>query len=157
MIEFGRDFDQSTAAPFILELYETSDQALHILLALAVVKEEKHDMGVYCRVIPDQGCTYEIVFDAYILYQTRKKTFFQRGDEIKTGRYFEVFLQSRLLDQLPYITNGRRAEQDGGAGEGWTHYGILAQEHVIDIISGRPPIILKKNTIYNGKCDGARR
>lgn len=151
MIEFGRDFDQSTAAPFIFDIHETADQALHIVLALAA--EIKDDMGACTRVVPDQSCTYEIIFDAYVLYQIHRRSFFQPGDEIKTGRYFQIFWHSRLLDELPYITNSGELQPTG---EKWTHYGIFAQNHVIDIISGRPPIVLKKNTIHKGKPGGAR-
>lgn len=69
MIVFGGNYDQYIAAPFVLKVWETTDQALHIEIALATVQDtalgEKMEQSAQeapCRrIVPDESCTYEII------------------------------------------------------------------------------------------------
>lgn len=93
---------------------------------------------------PDDNNTYEIVFDHYILYQTRNESYCSRDDyEIRKGDSFILFEKSRLLDMLPQITDCYMSN-DGIYYPGeWKHYGIYCLNHIIDIISCNEPIIRK--------------
>lgn len=91
---------------------------------------------------PNSLKTYEIIFDHYILYQTRNESYCSWDNyEIRNGKYFIIFSKSRMLDFLLQITDCEKLE-DGTAYPGeWKHFGIYCQNHVIDIISCNEPTI----------------
>ncbi len=169
MIEFGSDFDQSAAPPFIRHLWESRAGALHIMVSLASVGEQGPEYGSKdpavdallgrCRpVMADASCTYEIIFEDYVLFQTCSRPCARWDERIGTGKYFAVFSQSALLAELPQLALCQKT-WDGIPlpNKQYTHYGILAQERVVDIITHKEPTIIKRNMVLKEKLDSRKR
>ena len=61
--------------------------------------------------------------------------------EIQKGKYFIIFEKSRLLDYLPQIVEKEIVEAYNP--NGWKHYGIYCQNHIVDVIASEEPKIRK--------------
>lgn len=156
-IEFGRNVDGLTAAPFILKIWDTGENELHILTAFSRIgergegertgsKEIDAILNDCCPIMPDSEMIFEIIFPRYILYQTRNEYFCSLDDyEIRDGNHFTVYHRSRLLDQISVFTDCAQFSDGTFYPEKWRHYGICGQNHVIDIISGSEPDIYRRN------------
>lgn len=156
MIEFGKEHGNLIYAPFLVKAEENDNNCVRFIVSLAREGEKGSnisDMGIKglekilrkaTPIYPAENEVYEIMFEQYILYQTRNESYCSYDDyEIRQGKYFIVFKKSRLLDSLPAITDCQ-ISSDGVAYPGeWVHYGIYCQNHIIDIISHNKPIIRK--------------
>lgn len=156
MIEFGNENSEPKQAPFLIKAEENEDNCIHFIVSLACKGEKGsdiNDMGIErlgeilsnaTPIFPDKNEVYEIIFEQYILYQTRNESYCSYDDyEIKEGKYFIIFEKSRLLDVLPLITDCQILS-DGTSYPGtWKHYGIYCQNHIIDVISHNEPTIKK--------------
>ncbi|MBR1555144.1 MAG: hypothetical protein IJ644_07115 [Oscillospiraceae bacterium] len=154
MIAFGQQ--DSGQGPFLISLSEEYDNDLKIVVSLSCtgeIGENADDMGIpalgdilrkSCPIYPDENQTYEILFEQYILYQTRNESYTSWDDyEIRKGTYFIIFEKSRLLDALPVLTDCQILSDGTYYPEKWKHYGIYCQNHIIDVISCFPPEIRK--------------
>lgn len=168
MIEFGSDFDQSAAPPFIRHLWETRAGVLHIMVSLAslVEQEQRHGsedlavdelLGHFRPVTADANCTYEIIFEDYMLWQTCGKFCARWKERIGTGKYFSIFSQSPLLDKLPYLALCQKTQDGIVLPDRYIHYGIFAQERVVDVITCKEPIIIKRNNVLKKHVDTRKR
>ncbi|MCM1578828.1 MAG: hypothetical protein NC078_08535 [Ruminococcus sp.] len=147
MIKFG---ENNPSLPFILNLTEEESGGLHIIAALSA-RGEKGE-GADCEpvkeilkeaypICPDMSEVYEIVFEDYILYQCRNESYFCGSpDDIFRGLYFVVYESSRLLEFYKYDLFDI---SDDSVKAARRHYGIIAADHIIDIISDSPPIVKK--------------
>lgn len=80
---------------------------------------------------------YEIIFETYIAYSVRNESFCEwNEEEIFTGKLFRKYSKSLYLD---YIKVSTFASKDF-TGE-FSHYGIIAAHHNIDIASEVEPKI----------------
>lgn len=158
MFQFGSDDAMCICGyPFILEIKDDMDNRLIITVSLPVrgdkgenISETENEkikeiMENAYPIYPNQDMNYEIIFDDYIAYQVRNESFCSKDDyEIKKGKYFVLFERSRYLDQIQIITNCSQFE-DGSYYPGkWTHYGVYANNHIIDVISHQEPVIRKR-------------
>ena len=85
---------------------------------------------------------YEIVFENYVFHMTRNESYTCWDDyEIRQGDYFILFDRSRLLDYLPHIVE--IGIVNAYYPQGYKHYGIYCQNHIIDIVSAIEPKIKK--------------
>lgn len=159
MIGFGNDNVDFKHAPFLIKAEEIEDNCIRFIVSLACEGEkgsDTNDMGIdrlgeilskATPIYPNKNEMYEIVFEQYILYQTRNESYCSLDNyEIEYGKHFILFERSRLLDILPMITDCQILS-DGIAYPGeWKHYGIYCQNHIIDIISHDQPTIKKLNS-----------
>lgn len=159
MLEFGTENTECGGnAPFVKSIEDNEDNTLKIMLSLPVVGESDSnidDTGIEklnellkncCPIYPDEGSTYEIMFRDYIMYQTRNESYCSWDDyEIRKGNIFILFERSRLLDQLQNITDCQILEDGSYYPAKWKHYGIVSQNHIIDIISQQEPVITRQN------------
>ena len=142
-------------APFLSAISDGPDNELHVVITAAKVGEvgsglgdannALHDILLESRPItPDNKVQYEIYFENYIIYQVRNESFAIYGEEeIRYGTHLIIFEKSRLLNGLNTVANVFKSD-DGTCYPGnWTHYGIYTQNHVIDIISHCPPVIMR--------------
>lgn len=147
-------------APFLISLSDGLQEELHIIIAGAEVgnpgdnipdfgetnvttKQALTEILAETRPIEinEQGL-YKICFRSYIIYQIRNESYASYGPgEIRPGQYFAIFEKSELLSRLSTVTDAQRLD-DGSYYPGeWTHYGILTQNHIIDVISLDAPEI----------------
>lgn len=155
MIEFGSGrANECKDIPFILAVEDNFDNELRIVVALPVKGEKgtgmddiedqklKEILKESYPVYPDENNRYEIVFPSYIVYQMRNESYtVWDGDELCEGKYFTIYKKSKLLDQVEKITIARQFEDGSCYPEKWLHYGIHAQNHVLDVISSEKPVI----------------
>ncbi len=155
MFLFGKD-ESLSHAPFLLKLEENEDNTLRIIVSLARVGEKEDiDLDAFDSTLkdilsgarpiyPSDDEIFEIIFEDYILHLTRNESYTSFDSrEIRKGRYFIIYDESKLLDTLPLITDCQICS-DGSAYPGeWKHYGILCQNHIIDIISHNEPTVMR--------------
>lgn len=154
MIVFGEEnIGLEEYGPFLIELSEGEDNRLAIKVAIAAAGEGSFDVSTWDNnsriaeliskstpICPDYDNIYEIVFDRYIMYQVRNESYSSWDDyEIRRGRYFIVFEQSRLLDHLSVATDCQVLSDGSFYPDRWRHYGIYCQNHIIDVVSAVPP------------------
>lgn len=156
MIEFGINNEENNEAPFLISIEEGGVNCVKFIVALPYkgeVGSKIDDTGINelnkllvnaSPLYPNSSKKYEIIFEHYILYQTRNESYCSWDNyEIRNGKYFIIFSKSRMLDFLSQITDCGKLE-DGTAYPGeWKHFGIYCQNHVIDIISCHEPTILR--------------
>lgn len=155
MINFGTENKELKTLPFLIKSIEEVDNDITFIVSLPIIGEkgtgieEIEDMeipglkelSIESRPIyPDENNLYEIVFEDYVLYQTRNESYTSWDDyEIRRGKYFIIFEKSRLLDYVSQLveTDIVHAYYPNG----YKHYGIYCQNHIIDIIATKEPII----------------
>ncbi len=156
-------------APFLIALSDGAGEELHLTISSADVDEKGEnvpdfsDMDTHsskvlagilskARPITPGERQYDIGFTDYILYQIPNESFcsFDR-EEVRSGKYLIVFEKSKLLDSLEQMTDARQFE-DGTYYPGkWAHYGIYTQNHVIDVIAYREPVIRELGKIQSNE------
>ena len=154
MIVFGDNhFQHPASAPFLIRSEDREELRVSFIIAFpkyecvpeSSVGNEKLDavLANATAVCPGEE-QYEILFENYILYQVRNESYASsNNEEISTGTYLLVYEKSRLLDAIPLLTDCQIL-QDGIPYPGkWKHYGICCQNHIIDVITCRAPMIRK--------------
>lgn len=166
MLEFGTQNNEITEncsnAPFILSINDNADNRLKIVIALPRKGEkgENSDLSEFpdnssskvsellmqCYPIyEDTDKVYEIIFERYIIYQCRDESYTLYDErEIKKGNYLIIFEKSKLLDYYKDVIFDFDYEETKNTRK---HYGIYAENHIIDVISNEPPIIKKSKPI----------
>lgn len=154
MIAFGKENSEIVEAPFLVKAVEQEENGIRFIVALSVAGEKDENINVaddstlnelllaYKPIRADENNLYEITFKDYVFHMTRNESFTCWDDyEIRKGRSFIIFEKSRLLDCLPHIVELGivRAYYP----QGWKHYGIYCQNHIIDVIAVREPEIKK--------------
>lgn len=160
MLEFGTENEEITAnspnAPFVLSIDDNEDNRLRIVIALPKMGEPgegieesdyrnneklKEMLMSSCPVYEDMDNVYQILFERYIIYQCRNESYTTYDPrEVGKGNFLIIFESSPLLDYYKdvifdfdhHLTKDVRK-----------HYGIYAENHIIDVISNEPPIITK--------------
>lgn len=153
MIAFGKITDGASHAPFLIEIAEHESNELKIVVALAAcgeIEAESNNTGskqvdsllrTCVSINADTDNRYEIVFENYVFYMIRNESFAQMWgeDEIVEGDYFVLFENSILLDFLPHIAEVEIIK--ACYQQGCHHYGIICQNHFIDVIATSEPRI----------------
>lgn len=153
MIAFGTEnIEAGQTAPFLMSFEEGQDNTIRLVIALASRGEKGADiddmdipkLGKLLEnsypLYPDEEKTYEIFFDEYIIHQTRNESLCCWDDyEVRQGNYLIVFKKSRLLDYLDIAIE--KGIADAYWPDGWKHYGIYCENHIIDVISPCEPSI----------------
>lgn len=158
MFQFGNDDAMCICGyPFVLGIKDDEGNRLIITVSLPVrgdkgeniIETENEKIKEILKnaypIYLSQDMLYEIIFDNYIAYQVRNESFCSKDDyEIKKGNYFILFERSRYLDEIQTITDCSWFE-DGSYYPGeWAHYGVYANNHIIDVISHQEPVIRKR-------------
>ena len=157
MLEFGGENNEvnlySRLAPFIVSINDNPDNELRIVIALPVSingckpdysnPEINNILSDAVMVAADTDRMYEIKFETYIIYQCRNESYtYYDSNEIIKGKYLVVFEQSALLDYYKNVIFDRDVYFDTSNRK---HYGIVTENHIIDIISNDTPIITPLN------------
>lgn len=163
MLEFGSENKEITEkcpnAPFILSISDNSDNELIIVIALPKRGENADDLDTGINndnpdfqkmllnsypIYEDTNRVYEIRFESYIIYQCRNESYtYWQEDEVRKGNYLIIFKKSNFLDYYEKVIFDFDSDD-------WKinrkHYGIYTENHIIDVISNKPPIITKLNS-----------
>ena len=158
MITFGKTTLNAFTAPFLIKAEEQADNEIKFIVALPVYDENntgKESTGnmkldhLLEKAVPiheDPYHVYEIIFENYVFHMTRNESYTSLDNyEIKQGDYFILFEQSRLLDYLPHIVDTEFVKFHHP--DGYKHYGIYCQNHIIDVISAIEPKIKNYDAI----------
>ena len=97
---------------------------------------------------------FEIVYDEYISYTVSNETYgkYPEPPEVFTGNLFRIFSWSYLLE----MTRKTSYASDGHPGPGpLEHHEIACLNHVIDVITTRPPMIAIIDRMASRKVNGA--
>lgn len=93
-------------------------------------------------IYSDDNNLYKIVFEDYVLHQTRNESYTSWDDyEVRKGKYFIIFEKSKLLDYVSRVVEKEIIETYYP--NGYKYYGIYCQNHIVDIIATREPIVEK--------------
>ncbi|MBQ8934911.1 MAG: hypothetical protein IJ049_00695 [Oscillospiraceae bacterium] len=154
MIEFGNENRELNTAPFLVKAIEETDNNITFIVSLPMEGEkgtaidDAENLGIKellaksMPIYPDDKNMYKIVFEHYVLHQTRNESYTSWDDyEVSKGKYFLLFEKSRLLDSVSQLVDVGIV--DAYYPNGYKHYGIYCQNHVIDIIATREPMIEK--------------
>ena len=154
-LEFGGNNDSLGKFAFVLKI-EDVDNELKIIFSGCVegekgtgVDEEldeafKEILKESTPIYPNEDDVYEIIFPSYIIYQVRNESYCSWDDyDIRKGNRLYIYEKSKLLDYFKSVTDCCQSNDgDYYPGE-WIHYGIGAEDHIIDIISHEKPTIKK--------------
>ncbi len=133
MLEFGGENleikEKNYPGPFLLSLSDDENLTLRVVISF--------------REDADTDLVYEIVFEHYILYQMRNESFTSLDKyEVRKGNWLLIFEKSRLLDHIAdyvdhYILDSVYSRDE------IRHYGIYTENHILDVISVKPPAVRK--------------
>lgn len=142
-------------APFMLSLSEGADNELTVRIAPSYVGEprviaEDEEPNPVLRgllnmsrpLLPSEERAYTITFEDYITYLVRNESFCS-GDpkEIYTGRFLRVYQKSALLERLGELTDAQMLDDGSYYPYKWSHYCIVTQNQIIDVISDDAPAV----------------
>lgn len=147
-------------APFLVKAIE-EENSIRLIVALPIQGEKNSDiidtkipelnklLKESTAIYPDKNNLYEIMFEDYVFHITRNESYtYWDNYEIRNGKYFIIFDKSRLLDYLPQLVEPEIVE--AYYPNGWKHYGIYCQNHIIDVIATNKPKIkcIPKNLLF---------
>lgn len=91
-------------------------------------------------IVPDEESVYEIVFENYIIYQVGNESFCSGDPNDKfSGRFLRIYESSALLRRLGELTDAQTLEDGSYYPAEWTHYEVVTQNHIVDVISLEEP------------------
>lgn len=141
------------SAPFMLSLSESADNELTVKIAPSYAGEQREIaeldepnrqlrelLNSSKPLLPDLERVYEIVFDNYIIYQVGNESYCS-GDpsDRYSGKFLRICEKSALLERLGEFSDAQMLN-DGSYYPGkWSHYRIVAQNHIIDVIAVNEP------------------
>lgn len=140
-------------APFLLSLNDSEDNRLTLRIAPSYVgerrevseSEEPNDtirrlLNCSRPLVSDEERVYEIVFDYYIIYQVGNESFCSGDPRDKfDGKFLRVYNCSYLLENLSRTTDAQILADGSYYPEKWTHYAVVTQNHIVDVISLSEP------------------
>lgn len=148
-------------APFLLSLNDGEAGELTLRIAPSFVgeqreaseSEEPNDalrrlLNESRPLLVSEEREYTITFENYIIYQVGNESYCSGSPNDKySGRSLRIYESSALLNRLGEFTDAQLLE-DGSPYPGkWTHYGIVTQNHIIDIISlSEPNVNISRGT-----------
>ncbi|MDE6727990.1 MAG: hypothetical protein K2J80_08645 [Oscillospiraceae bacterium] len=152
--ELGR-MPHSGYAPFMLSLSEGADNELTVRIASSyagdpheTVEDEEPNpalrrlLNKSRPLLPDEKRVYDITFEDYIIYQVGNESYCS-GDpnERFSGKFLRICEKSALLRRLGEFSDAQTLA-DGTYYPGkWTHYEIVTQNHIIDVVSAHEPVV----------------
>lgn len=86
--------------------------------------------------VTENSAQYEIVFENYIAYAVTNESYAGGIEEKFEGRLARVYSESAFLN---YISQGTFATTEYPGP--FVHYGFCCLNHIIDIVSERPPTV----------------
>ena len=157
MLEFGTGNDEvnqySQLAPFVISVKDNPNNQLSVVIALPTPINSKPNyndqrinaiLSNAAQVVADINRMYEIIFETYIIYQCRNESYTTYDpNEIIKGKHLVIYEQSPLLDYYKNVIFDKDYDNEKLNRK---HYGIFAENHIIDVISNEPPIITKLNS-----------
>jgi hypothetical protein len=84
------------------------------------------------------GKLFEIIWKTYITYSVRNESYFavSKDEEIVVGKKFRIYSNSNFLD---FVSRGTFATTEYPGP--FQHYGVLCENHIIDVVSIDAPQI----------------
>lgn len=140
---------QGEYMPFLISLNDGEDNELELRIAPSCVGErrevsESEEPNAALRsllnesrpLFADEENVYEVFFDRYIIYQVSNESFCSGDPNDKyEGRFMRIYESSALLNRLGEFTDAQVLEDGLYYPKKWTHYEIVTQNHIIDVIS----------------------
>ena len=135
----------------MLEIKETSQECLRIVIAEAVSVKRTSEVGIDEEEnevlrsmlnrsnpieVTDASVIYEIVFQDYVSYAVTNESYAGGADEVFDGELARIYSKSAFLR---YIDQGTFATSDYPGP--FVHYGFCCLNQIIDIVSEEPPSI----------------
>jgi hypothetical protein len=130
---------------YLTEIGEPEDNVLRLVIEQATTSDEERNLMVgettisgLRDIVSDESCfAYELIFETYIAYAVLNESFTQVDkSEIYTGNFFRIYSKSNFLEYLKVATFA--TEDYPGK---FTHYEIVALNHIVEIASVDAPII----------------
>ena len=130
---------------YLGQIFEPQDNTLILEIYRGKVSDTEEDIQVGDHVLRNTRSidldktlpTVRLEFDWYIAYSVTNESYgFWDDYEMFNGSTFRVYSKSRYLD---FIKVGTIATENYPGP--FKHYGIVALNHVIDVVSTTPPII----------------
>lgn len=136
-------------APFMLSLSDGEDNELAVTVAPSCAGEkrrfsEREEPNSKLRgllndsrpILSDEKRAYTITFEGDIIYQVGNESYCSGSPNDKfAGKFLRIYESSALLNRLGEFSDAQILS-DGTYYPGkWTHYGIVTQNHIIDVIS----------------------
>jgi hypothetical protein len=124
---------------YVNEISEPKDNSFRFVIKQASLGEQETDVKVDSSVVTqlnsivsDQNCfIYEVVFKSYIAYSVINESYAQQDETEKfTGHLFRVYSESHFLN---FVRASTIASEDYPGV--FAHYGIVALNHIVDIVS----------------------
>lgn len=163
MLEFGTENEEvnqySRLAPFVISIKDNPDNQLNIVIALPVnlnscnpdhAAYENDDPRIHnilsnaVQVGADANRMYEIKFETYIIYQCRNESYTAYDpNELIKGKHLVILERSPFLDYYENVIFDKDYDNEK---KNRKHYGIFAENHIIDVISNDPPTITFLNS-----------
>jgi|HubBroStandDraft_1064217.scaffolds.fasta_scaffold149284_1 hypothetical protein len=144
---------------FVCEILEIAPQTLHLQIEEGRSAEETETVdiggtkitGVH-RVLPT-GRIFEVTWKHYIAYCIRNELYAEatKDEVIAAGKMFRLYSKSRFLDYISRATFAT-SEYPGP----FQHYGVVSENHIIDVVSVDPPDIREKLRSISSPTEGHR-
>jgi hypothetical protein len=134
----------------VRELGEPHDNALRLVLQEGIVNSRSETVdfagarisNVHRVEVTHKSRSFELVWTQYITYCVTNESYaVPEGSEIYSGRLFRTYTKSPFLDFMGRSTLATR-EYPGP----YMHFCVVAEMHVVDIISTVAPTIRILNT-----------
>ncbi len=131
---------------FMREISEPGDNQLRLLVEEARATEEVRTAQV-CGVelsghpieSTEECQLFEVLWESYVAYSVRNESFVSKDDfEEFSGRLIRVYSKSHFLEYASRATFACN-ELPGPM----HHFGLICQNHIIDVISTGPPSVRK--------------
>jgi len=132
---------------FVREISEPEENVLRLVLQEAEASSETVSRKIGGTVIQnlhvvgptERSRTFQLRWNQYIAYSVRNESFASPDDDSElraSGRLFRIYVKSHFLDFVSRATIA--AEQHP---EPSTHFCVVSENHVIDVVSTQMPEI----------------
>lgn len=153
--QLDKKLEYALYAPFMLSLSEGADNELTVRIAPSYAGDphettEDEEPNPALRellnksrpLLPDEKRVYEITFENYIIYQVGNESYCSGDPNDRfSGKFLRIYESSALLNKLGELTDAQLLEDGSHYPGKWTHYGIVTQNHIIDVISLCKPCV----------------
>ncbi|WP_368780864.1 hypothetical protein [Alicyclobacillus fastidiosus] len=130
---------------FLNRIFEPEDNSLRLLIERGRVSDTEENLEIANTIlkgirpidVDERSPLLQIDFDTYIAYSVKNESFTFWDDYEKfKGKLFRIYSKSRYLD---FVAVSTFATHDFPGP--FQHYGIVTENHVIDVIATVIPIV----------------
>jgi hypothetical protein len=133
------DAINSCGSLFVSEVVELDNQSLRLVIAEGLPDGDAASLTIGGAVISggtrirvtENSRLFELTWDSYVAYSVRNESYAQPSDhEVFEGNRFRIYSKSHFIDYVRHATFACN-EHPGPT----RHYGVVCENHVIDIVS----------------------